>query len=864
MHSPSQSVATTLSSNPAKLFAMMPEDIAMLREAPDKVLHQLFLYPEKLKRDGDSMASEIQKKLRIIFAGGDGTVGWIFGLISDLNLAQPPPVATVPLETRNNPPFAFWLGTGAMILVYEHASNGSLENYLGSSDKINLTWVQRLNICLDIAHGLNYVHNNTDHGKQKMIHCDIKSDNILLGDNWKAKIADFGLSKFHPANQVASTIYTNMIAGTYTYLDPEYQKHGRLNKKSDIYSFGVVLLEILTGRLAYDSVNERGIAPIARDHFQKRTIMKIVDHKIKEETDENIFSLSKGPNKESLDIFLEIAIRCVAETQAPRPTIEIVIKELKKAINCQVNHKDNLKLPLEDVKLATQDFNQVNIIGRWIRRLLKEKLNLRLEILMEYKHENVIGLVGYSDEEEEKIIVCQYASRGSLDKYLSDDSLTWVMRLKVCIDIAIGLEFLHGTVSSREMVIHRDINSSNILLFDDWKAKISNFGLSLAPDKVLHQLFLYPEKLKRDGDSMASEIQKKTVGWIFGLISDLNLAQPPPVATVPLETRNNPPFAFWLGTGAMILVYEHASNGSLENYLGSSDKINLTWVQRLNICLDIAHGLNYVHNNTDHGKQKMIHCDIKSDNILLGDNWKAKIADFGLSKFHPANQVASTIYTNMIAGTYTYLDPEYQKHGRLNKKSDIYSFGVVLLEILTGRDSIAIRCVAETQAPRPTIEIVIKELKKAINCQVNHKDNLKLPLEDVKLATQDFNQVNIIGRGDFGNIYRGEVTHAHVLKIIAAKRLDKKIVEREAQFATELEILMEYKHENVIGLVGYSDEEEEKIIVCQYASRGSLDKYLSDDSLTWVMRLKVCIDIGNRVRIVPSWNCFNVEYNGDT
>ncbi|GJX77244.1 kinase-like domain, phloem protein 2-like protein [Tanacetum coccineum] len=362
-------------------------------------------------------------------------------------------------------------GTGAMILVYEHASKGSLQNYLGSSDKMNLTWVQRLNICLDIAHGLNYIHNNTDHGKQKMIHRDVKSDNILLGDNWKAKIADFGLSKFHPADQVASTIYTDTIAGTKTYMDPEYQEYGRLNKKSDIYSFGVVLLEILTGKLAYDSVyttvNERGIAPIARDHFQKRTIMKIVDHKIKEETDENVFSLSKGPNKESLDIFLEIAIRCVAETQEPRPRIEIVIKELKKAINCQENHKDNLKLSLEDVKLDKK------IVER------EARFATELEILMEYKHENVIGLVGYCAEEEEKIIVYQYASRGSLDKYLSDDSFTWVMRLKVCIEIATGLEFLHGTVSSQEMVIHRDINSSNILLFNDWKAKISNFGLSL-------------------------------------------------------------------------------------------------------------------------------------------------------------------------------------------------------------------------------------------------------------------------------------------------------------------------------------------------------------------------------------------------
>nr|GEX58958.1 protein kinase-like domain, phloem protein 2-like protein [Tanacetum cinerariifolium] len=115
-------------------------------------------------------------------------------------------------------------GNGAMILVYEHASKGSLENYLGSSDKMTtLTWAQRLNICLDVAHGLNYIHNNTDHDKQKMIHRDIKSDNILLGDSWKAKIADFGLSKFHPADQAAITFYTSMIAGTYVYLDTEYE-----------------------------------------------------------------------------------------------------------------------------------------------------------------------------------------------------------------------------------------------------------------------------------------------------------------------------------------------------------------------------------------------------------------------------------------------------------------------------------------------------------------------------------------------------------------------------------------------------------------------------------------------------------------
>ncbi|PWA38664.1 Protein kinase, ATP binding site-containing protein [Artemisia annua] len=366
-------------------------------------------------------------------------------------------------------------GRDQMILVYELASKGSLEEYLGNSDKMtNLTWMQRLKLCVDIAHGLNYIHTNTDQDKQKIIHRDIKSANILLGDNWEAKIADFGLSKFQPANQEASTINTNMIAGTNTYLDPEYQKYGRLNKKSDIYSFGVVLLEVLTGSLAYDpvytKVNEKGIAPIARDHFEKGTLMEIVDHKIKEETDERVFSLSKGPDKESLDIFSEIAFRCVAETQAQRPTIEVVINELKKALYCQENHKDNLKLSLEDIKLATQSFSQYNIIGHGdfgnvykghthghniiaAKRLDRKSAEgeaefmTELKILMEYKHENIIGLLGYSDEEDEKIIVYEYASRGSLDRYLSDDSLTWVMRLKICIDIATGLEFLHGTVS---------------------------------------------------------------------------------------------------------------------------------------------------------------------------------------------------------------------------------------------------------------------------------------------------------------------------------------------------------------------------------------------------------------------------------
>ncbi|MFS7989907.1 putative protein kinase RLK-Pelle-LRR-I-1 family [Helianthus anomalus] len=224
------------------------------------------------------------------------------------------------------------------ILVYEHVSNGSLDDYLGREGKMtNFTWVQRIKICIDIARGLNYIHTTTDF-KQKIIHRDIKSANILLDENWRAKIADFGLSKFHPHDHMASTLNASIVAGTQVYMDPEYERTGKLKKESDVYSFGVVLFEMLSGRLAYDLVytneNEKGLAPIMREHFDKGTIKEIVDPNLKEESN---FTLSKGPNQDSVDTFSIIGYRCLAEKQVDRPTMKVVIEELEKALNFEVS-----------------------------------------------------------------------------------------------------------------------------------------------------------------------------------------------------------------------------------------------------------------------------------------------------------------------------------------------------------------------------------------------------------------------------------------------------------------------------------------------------------------------------------------------
>ncbi|GKB86529.1 protein kinase, ATP binding site-containing protein [Tanacetum coccineum] len=180
--------------------------------------------------------------------------------------------------------------------------------------------------------------------------------------------------------------------------------------------------------------------------------------------------------------------------------------------------------------------------------------------------------------------------------------------------------------------------------------------------------------------------------------------------------------------GEKILVYDYASKRSLDLYLNDKD---LTWVQRLEICIGAARGLAYLH-NPGQTQQRVLHRDIKSSNILLDENWNARIADLGLSKFGPANQRYTFLVSNGV-GTIGYCDPLYLETGLLTKELDVYSFGVVLFEILCGRlcisykhderltalafTTIAYQCLNRDQEQRPLMTEVVKELESALICQ---------------------------------------------------------------------------------------------------------------------------------------------------
>ncbi|KAK8509893.1 hypothetical protein V6N13_093732 [Hibiscus sabdariffa] len=200
---------------------------------------------------------------------------------------------------------------GGMHLVLELSPNGSLASLLyGSKEK--LTWGIRFKIALGTAEGLRYLHEGC---KRRIIHRDIKAANILLTKDFDPQICDFGLAKWLPEQWTHHTV--SKFEGTFGYLAPEYLMHGIVDEKTDVFAFGVLLLELVTGRRALD-YSQQSLVLWAKPLLKKNDIRELIDP-----------ALGEDYSIQQVNLVLLAASMCIHQSSIRRPQMNQVIQLLK-------------------------------------------------------------------------------------------------------------------------------------------------------------------------------------------------------------------------------------------------------------------------------------------------------------------------------------------------------------------------------------------------------------------------------------------------------------------------------------------------------------------------------------------------------
>ncbi|KAL4561117.1 hypothetical protein LXL04_033279 [Taraxacum kok-saghyz] len=444
---------------------------------------------------------------------------------------------------------------GRKILIYKYASKKSLDAHL---DNKELEWAQRLKICIGAAQGLAYIHDPTG-SQQRLLHRDIKSSKILLDENWNAIVSGFGLSRFGPANQKNTSIIIDNVVGTVGYVDPEYMESGILTKESDIYSFGVVLFEVLCGRLCIVSIQRPSLAMMIRRHIRR--------HKLENLEDIVWSNIKDDIHPESLKKFSAIAYKCLERDHEDRPELEEIIEVLKHCLKIQLTLNTNSSL----VKMF-QHF-KINLASIVLANVLKPGSTRPVQPV----EPGPGGKTGLT-------------YTGFMPN-LSSDQPGWVLSTR-------------RSNRSQKTVATRSENKSPITCCLIRKIATNNFSSehsigkggfgevfegNLTTSKGITKVAI--KRLDRSfgqGDfefwkeiMMLSEYKHGNIISLLGFCDEKN---------------------------EKILVYEHASKKSLDLHL---DNKELTWVRRLEISIGAAQGLAYLHNPAG-TQQRLLHRDIKS------------------------------------------------------------------------------------------------------------------------------------------------------------------------------------------------------------------------------------------------------------
>ncbi|GKB62353.1 serine/threonine/dual specificity protein kinase, catalytic domain-containing protein [Tanacetum coccineum] len=505
--------------------------------------------------------------------------------------------------------------------------------------------------------GLHYLHTGTgiDVG---VIHRDVKTSNILVQESWAAKISDFGLSKIGPTNQPMTYVNT-LVKGTFGYFDPDYYATGNLTRKSDVYAFGVVLLEVLCRKRAIFNIDGEALnlANWAQESIKEGSVKNIIDFDIRGQ-------ISPKCSKE----FVRIAERCLHSNPKQRSTMAEVL------------------VCLESILIMQEKFN--NSVQPAGRTILDRMVNM-----LPFPSNGEKTAQGDSKPSSEgKSRIGTNTVGADNNTFLDTTELPADYQARTLKEFEYDdLEKATKNFSSGMLLGEGGFGNVYLGWIDEntFTPSKHGVGIPVAVKRLEHESVQGHAEWQASitKSESTSTYNKKRVMDAYQKDAEVSflgrLAHPNIVSLLGYCSNKH----------EGLLVYEYMANKSFDNFLFTDGRNApntaepLSWGTRLFIMMGVARGLVYLHSS----QNQVIYRDVKCSNILLDKVLTLNVYDLmtllqNLQTLRSRN-LALNLGSHMLPhGLWepTVMQPEYLATGHLYVKSDIYGFGVVLLETLTG------------------------------------------------------------------------------------------------------------------------------------------------------------------------------------
>ncbi|CAL5416684.1 unnamed protein product [Camellia sinensis] len=572
-------------------------------------------------------------------------------------------VAVAHLRHRNLVRLRGWcVHEDELLLVYDYMPNRSLDRVLfrrpenmGSAPALN--WEHRKKIIGGLAAALFYLHEQLE---TQIIHRDVKTSNVMLDSHYNARLGDFGLARWleheleyeirtpSMKNHQFRLAETTRIGGTIGYLPPEsFQKRGVATAKSDVFSFGVVVLEVVSGRRAVD-LTYPDDQIILLDWIRRLSD----DGKLLQAGDARLPDGSCWLS--DMERLIHIGLLCTLHDPQSRPNMKWVVEALSGGIYGGLPDLPSFKSHPLYITLSSPSTTHTGTTNTITTR---STANNSTATTAASNSSNFVTATG------ETIYVT--AENGNGDATGSSDRSFRQQKVFPMVD------------TPRE-ISYKEIISATNNFADSRRVAELDFGTA------------YHGFLENQQHILVKRLGMKTCPALRARFSNelQNLGR--------LRHRNLVQLRGWCTEqGEMLVVYDYSANRLLSLLLFHHDHKNvnsiLRWRHRYNIIKSLACAIRYLH---EEWEEQVIHRNLTSSAVILDLDMNPRLSSFALAEFLTRNEHGHHIVIDKnrsVRGIFGYMSPEYMESGEATTMADIYSFGVVVLEVVSGQMAVDFR-----------------------------------------------------------------------------------------------------------------------------------------------------------------------------